>query len=61
MKIKKAVEHLKGIGPHRGTLSEDDLKAIQLGIEALNRIQHCRKWSTRAVFQPLNNETPEDR
>jgi len=42
MKIPKAIELLKDIGPYRGTLSEDDLKAIKLGTAALKAIETWR-------------------
>lgn len=42
MNIDKAIEHLKSIGPLRGTLSEDDIEAIRLSTEALLRIKVLR-------------------
>ena len=43
MKIDKAIELLKNIGPLRGTLSEEDIEAIKLGAEALKREQDKQK------------------
>jgi len=44
MKIDKAIELLKDIEPLRATLSEDDLQAIKIGIEALRRVEKVRHY-----------------
>jgi len=57
MKIDKAIELLKDIGPLRGTLSEDDIKAIKLGIEALKHIKRGRSCRGNYVDNLLPGET----
>lgn len=58
MKLEKAIEILE----HPPSLQDasgchNHSFAIKIGIEALKRIEHCRKWSHYAVREPLTGET----
>ena len=57
MTIDKAIELLKAINVQRGTLSEDDIKAIQLGIEALKYAKTSRDPSGNPAYSLLPGET----
>lgn len=58
MKLIKAIEILEDIIHYvePGDPPEEH-QAAQLGIEALKRIEYCRKWSHYAVREPLTGET----
>lgn len=59
MTIEKAIELLSAIGPLRGTLSTEEIMAMQLGIEALVRIRYQRKKPSVKHSTPLASETSE--
>lgn len=61
MKLLKAIEILNDLQTTLPQFDPDDrLDAVKLGIQALARIEHCRKWSHYAVKEPLPGETPEN-
>ncbi len=59
MTIDEAIKLLKDIGPYRGTLSEDDLKAIKLGIEALQFFKGAQKVAGGFEELRLSGETTD--
>lgn len=61
MKLLKAIEILNDILRYvKPGDPPDEHNAVRLGIQALARIEHCRKWSHYAVKEPLPGETPEE-
>jgi hypothetical protein len=56
MTIDKAIELLNAINAQRGTLSEEDIKAIQLGISALKLVRDARKCEIGIISYPLKGE-----
>ena len=60
MKLEKAIEILTDeVSSHKITTHSDLKDAQKLGIEALNRIQACRKVIDIPYNKPLPSETEE--
>ncbi len=59
MTIDKAIRLIRAISPNRGTLSEDDFKAIKLGEEALKWVKQWRIDCTSPGAYQLPGETKD--
>lgn len=60
MKLSKAKEILElNVNEAGLSMPHDTLAAVKLSIEAITRLVHARKWSTRSIFELLPGETRE--
>ena len=58
MKIEEAVKHLTAI-EEIGGYFPSDLKAIQLGIEALKRVKDYKEAHIGLHYEPMSGETED--